>query len=114
MVGRFEWYPEAFIADLRTNWKGRVRRFRIHMFAFALFLLGLVDLINPYALQMLLPDRWSALAFIVPGVVAWLLRKATDHPVLVSTTYYDEQAVTDPTVGPEAGQPAPKPDEAGQ
>jgi hypothetical protein len=106
---RLDWGGAA-LADLRHNWKGKVRRFRIHMFAFGLFLLALVQAIDPWALQALLPDRWGSAVFIALGVVAWLLRKVTDHPVLVSTTYYGETADTvapdkpDPTVdGPHLG-----------
>lgn len=81
----------ALLADLRFNWRGKIRRFRIHAYAFGLFLLGLVQAIDPYALQTILPDRWGSIGFLALGALAWALRKATDHPVLVSTTYYEEE-----------------------
>lgn len=92
-----EWYPKAFLADLRYNWKGKLKRVRIHLYAFGLFLLGLVQAVDPYALQAMFPDRWGSIVFFGLGVLAWALRKATDHPVLVSTTYYEDGNVTDPT-----------------
>lgn len=102
-----DWSISGIMADLRVNWKSKIRLFRIHMFAFALFLTGLLTVVDPYVLQTLFPDRWGSVVWIGYGVLAWLLRKATDHPILVSTTYSGEQAVTEP----DEPVPAPKPDD---
>ena len=96
-----DWSITGIIADLRHNWKGKVRRFRLHLFAFALFLTGLLEAMDPYALQAILPGRWAAVIPIAFGIGMWLLRKVTDHPVLVTTTFAGENA-TEPAEHPDA------------
>lgn len=85
-----------WFADRAAGLRRRIKRVRMHLFAFGLFALGLVEAIDPYALQSLLPGRWGALGFIGIGVVAWLLRKASEHPPIVTTTAYGEAATTEP------------------
>lgn len=95
----------AALADLRYNWKPKLKRVRLHLLAFGLFALGLLEAVDPYALQQLLPERWAAVVPFAFGGILWMLRKAVSHPPVVTTTYYGEQAVTEPHV-------APRPDEA--
>lgn len=98
----------AQVADLRYNWKPKVKRFRIHMLAFALFLLGVLQAADPYLIASLLPDRFQSVVYFGFGWLLWLLRKVTSKPVLVTTTYHGEVATTEPTEAPVA----PKPDVA--
>lgn len=94
----------AFAAELRWNWKSRIKQFRLHLFAFALFALGLLETVDPYALYNIVPERWQGMIPILFGVGLWLLRKVKDHPPVVTTTFHDE-TVTEPHV-------VLKPDEA--
>lgn len=90
------------VADIRYNWKSKVRRARLHLVAFALFALGIFEAVNPYALSSLLPERWAAVVPIAFGVIVWMLRKVADNPPVVTTTYQGEGSVTDPAPATQA------------
>lgn len=83
---------KALIADLSFNWKPKVKRFRLHAVAFGLFALGALQAVDPYALQEFLPGRWGSVVPFVFSVAVWLLRKATSHPVSVTTTFAGEES----------------------
>lgn len=110
-MGTIDFSIGGIWADLTHNWKGKVRRFRIHLFAFALFMGGLLEAIDPYAIQALLPGRWGAALPVGLAVLMWLNRKITDHPVLVSTTTYEGEhdVTTEPTQAAEHPDPTEGP-----
>lgn len=79
-----------FIWNVRYDLKRTIKRFRLHVYAFAVFALGLVDVLDPYALQSIVPERFQGYVFVGLGVVAFLLRKVSEHPPVVTTTAFGE------------------------
>lgn len=84
-------------ADLRWNWKAKLKRVRLHLIAFAAFVVGILETVDPYSIMSLIPDRWQGAGYLIIGVLIWLFRKVASQPVLVSTTHHaeDYQAITD-------------------
>lgn len=52
----------------------RLAFYRAHLLAFAAFALGLLEVVDPYALQYFLPERYSGYLFIGVSVAIFLLR----------------------------------------
>lgn len=48
---------------------------RVRILAFLTFLLGVLELVDPYALSYVLPERWSAMVPLGLGVAILILRK---------------------------------------
>ncbi len=68
--------------------------YRAHILAFLAFMLGLLELVDPYALSYILPDRWAAIAPMLLGAAVYLLRKLLTtarppEPLEHSTEEYD-------------------------
>jgi hypothetical protein len=92
----------AIWADLRWNWKARLKRLRLHLIAFAAFVVGGLELVDPWSIMSFVPDRWQGLGYLIFGGLVWLLRKIANQPVLVTTTAYgEEQVVTEPITEPD-------------
>lgn len=69
---------------LRTAWTnyitGATERFegyRTHLFAFFLFVLGLLEVVDPYALSAIIPAQYQGWVFVGFGVITFLLRQIT-------------------------------------
>jgi hypothetical protein len=55
--------------------------YRAHILAFLALMLGLLELVDPYALAYVLPERWAAIAPMALGFAVFLLRKlVTNDP----------------------------------
>lgn len=65
-----------FVAETGAKWE----RVRVHVLAFLAFLLGLLELVDPYALSYILPERWASLVPMALGVSIFLLRKVVTPP----------------------------------
>lgn len=53
----------------------RLALYRAHLLAFAGLLLGFLEVLDPWALSAVLPDRWVGVSMIGLAVGIWLLRK---------------------------------------
>lgn len=84
----------AVVADLQHNWKPKLKRFRLHIFAFGLFATGILETVDPYSLYGFIPPQYMGIVPIAFGAVLWFMRKVTEHPPTVTTTFTGEQAVT--------------------
>lgn len=60
-----------FLSEAGQKWS----EIRVHVLAFLAFVLGLLELVDPYALSYVLPDRWAALVPMALGAAIFLLRK---------------------------------------
>lgn len=65
-----------FLSEAGAKWA----EVRVHVLAFLAFILGLLELVDPYALSYILPDRWAALVPMALGASIFLLRKVVNPP----------------------------------
>jgi len=65
-----------FLAEAGAKWAA----VRMQVLAFLAFILGLLELLDPYALSYILPDRWSAILPMAIGLAIFLLRKVVPPP----------------------------------
>lgn len=63
-----------FFADYWAGLPERLAFYRAHLLAFATAALGLLEVLDPYALSSFLPERYSGLLLIGVSVSIFLLR----------------------------------------
>jgi hypothetical protein len=71
-----DWLRNAW-TNYITGATERFEGYRTHLFAFLTFLLGLLEVVDPYALAGILPYQYHGYVFIGFGVLTFLLRQIT-------------------------------------
>lgn len=63
--------------DYLAGASGRFEGYRTHLLAFLTFLLGVLDVVDPYALSSIIPFQYQGYLFIGYSVLQFLLRQIT-------------------------------------
>lgn len=71
-----DWLRNAW-TNYITGATERFEGYRTHLFAFLTFLLGLLEVVDPYALNAVLPPQYHGYVFIGLAVITFLLRQIT-------------------------------------
>lgn len=71
-----DWLRNAW-TDYITGATQRFEGYRTHLFAFLLFVLGLLEVVDPYALSAVVPPQYQGWLFLGFGVITFLLRQIT-------------------------------------
>jgi len=95
-MGRIQEFLRDAVAGLGDWWAG----VRVPVLAFLAFTLGLLELVDPYALSYVLPDRWAGLAPLALGAAIFLLRKAVPAKPEVEEVEPDYETGEDKADGP--------------
>lgn len=64
-------------ADYWTGASGRFEGYRTHLLALLTFLLGILDVVDPYAVASVIPFQYQGYLFIAYSVLQFILRQMT-------------------------------------
>lgn len=71
MLDRIKETAASLIEWARGVWED----FKLHLLAFAVFLLGLLEVLDPWALAQIMPERYNGVVLIGISVAVFLLKR---------------------------------------